>query len=154
MGSPIQETGPAESAGAGPTGPAASSRPAPRNSRPFSRRLLVIGIGDLAVLGAVLTIGLAQRASLAAAGATLQPRLLWYATLALVWLGVSSALRVYDLQKAYSLAHSLKSAMGAAAVASVLYLCIPFFTPTLPTRRLQAAYFVFLAATGVGLWRL
>jgi exopolysaccharide biosynthesis polyprenyl glycosylphosphotransferase len=116
--------------------------------------LLVIGIGDLAVLGAVLTIGLAQRASLAAAGATLQPRLLWYATLALVWLGVSSALRVYDLQKAYSLAHSLKSAMGAAAVASVLYLCIPFFTPTLPTRRLQAAYFVFLAATGVGLWRL
>jgi hypothetical protein len=75
--------------------------------------------------------------------------LYWFTTLSAIWLVVGVLFVVYDLSKASNIAASVKSAASAALVTSLVYICIPFLTPILPTRRLEIFYYLLFPILGV-----
>jgi hypothetical protein len=124
-----------------------------RRTRPISKRAVLLLVGDLLVVNLMLFIAQAGRAKLGPSWESLWRHCYWFATLSILWLVVGRVLGIYNLPKAYSVPHSLKSTLSAAVIVSLLNLLIPVLTPSLPSRRSEAAGFLLLMLGGTGLWR-
>ena len=61
---------------------------------------------------------------------------------------------LYDLQKASRQDKVISNIVITASVTVLFYLLTPFFTPVLPTNRLQIAYFYVAIMSALIIWRL
>ncbi|WP_194767987.1 exopolysaccharide biosynthesis polyprenyl glycosylphosphotransferase [Tamlana sp. I1] len=65
-----------------------------------------------------------------------------------------SVFELYDLQKSSSIEKTLFGIVATVSITVLFYLLTPFFTPVLPSNRLQIAYFYFAILIALLLWRL
>ena len=130
----------------------------PRLALGVSERRLLLALGDLAA------VNLALLAALAIRQGTIIPRYeptivpwwlqaLWHVVLTALWLLVASVFDVYDLPLAANQRRSLPSACAAAVVAVTIYFFVPYITPSMPVRRLEALTLPLAAVIGVAVWR-
>ncbi len=117
-----------------------------------SERKLLLAVFDVALLVAALVIALTARTTWLDSPEAFFALWRWWVTLGLIWWVIAQLLEAYDLARAASAPHSMLSAMGAAALTSVVYQMIPFFTPPLASRGLSVLFGI-LAVAFVGLWR-
>ena len=76
----------------------------------------------------------------------------WWLTLSLLWFAIAIALDLYNLARAASVSTIAKSTAAAAAVTSLLYVLIPWFTPELVARSYMFG-FVLLSVVTLTSWR-
>ena len=126
----------------------------------FSERRALLLAGDLAVLSASLGLSLwLGRSVIAIRGvygylrAVPQPKLLWWLTLAALWIVLSMVLDCYDLHVAAQSVRSAVNAGGTALLVSALYLVTPVISAPLTASRLGWFIFALTSSVGVGLWR-
>jgi len=117
-----------------------------------SERKLLLAVFDVALLVAALVIAITTRTTWMDTPEAFFALWRWWVTLGIVWWVTAQLLEAYDLARAASAPHSMLSAMGAAALTSVIYQMIPFFTPPLASRGLSVLFGI-LAVAFVGLWR-
>lgn len=118
----------------------------------MSERKLLLAFIDVALLIAALVIAVRSRTTWLDSPQAFFALWRWWLTLGIVWWAVAQLLEAYDLARAASAPHSMLSAMGAAALAVVVYQMIPFFTPPLASRGLSVL-FAILAVAFIGMWR-
>lgn len=120
-------------------GPLASTRVlAPRLLLQISEyRWLLIGLDLVAVNGALLA-SLSLRSEFGLRWRILTDHPLWFGVISVLWLLLAHAFDAYELRVAGRLLSSIQAVAGAAAVAILIYLFIPHFTPPLPTTYLAA----------------
>jgi exopolysaccharide biosynthesis polyprenyl glycosylphosphotransferase len=126
----------------------------PREGIHVCERKLLLGLVDLLIINAALLLALYARSQVEVSLAIVWNHLYWFTTLSAIWLVVGVLFVVYDLSKASNIAASVKSAASAALVTSLVYICIPFLTPILPTRRLEIFYYLLFPILGVSFWRI
>lgn len=124
----------------------------------YSERKLLLGIVDLLIVYGALAASLALRHGLRITRwePTVVPayqQVVWFVAVTVLWLLVASALDVYSLPRAANGAKSVASACTTALIVSMVYFFIPYLTPSLPVRRLEALAFPLAAVAGVGVWR-
>lgn len=118
----------------------------------MSERKLLLAIFDVGLLIAALVIAVRARTDWLESPNAFLALWRWWVTLGVVWWLVAQLLEAYELARAASAPHSMLSAMGAAALTSVVYQMIPFLTPPLASRG-QSVFFALLAVAFVGVWR-
>ena len=73
----------------------------------------------------------------------------------LIYISVfGTVFELYDLQKASRLEKVVSNIVLTASVTVLFYLLTPFFTPFLPTNRLQILYFYLAIISALFIWRL
>ena len=77
----------------------------------------------------------------------------WTIVLALYINSVGTIFEMYNLQVANNKLLILRSTILTAAVTTLLYLLTPFYTPILPSNRLQILLFFFAILVALLLWR-
>jgi len=119
--------------------------------RVSERRLLLL-LMDVLLLNAALVGGLWLRHTFLAPGQPTTILFKWVVTLTLVWMAAGSFFDCYDLARAASTTHSLRSSLSAVLVTMGAYALIPVVTPPLTSRG-----FIFfttaLALAGIAVWR-
>ncbi len=132
--------------------------PAPRVSKfglhRTERRLLLVAV-DLIALNTALLLYLQTRdiaglglSASAPFGALLWLRPLWFLVPTALWLIVAQAFDAYRLQIARRYLRSAAAALKSVVVVLLLYVAIPYLTPTLPPSR---RYWLILFGTTLGL---
>lgn len=119
----------------------------------FSERRLMLGAGDVLVINLMLIAALLLRTDLIPNVFALTNLSKWFVTLALFWLCIGTIFEVYDMMHTARISDSLRRAVPAALVTSVIYIATPWFTPSI-INRTQAFLFILFACAGVGLWRI
>jgi exopolysaccharide biosynthesis polyprenyl glycosylphosphotransferase len=126
--------------------PVATPRKSERRfALPFSERRALFIILDLFAINGALYLALYCWARYGAN--RWEPggyRPLWFLLLSVVWLAVAQAFDAYNLRLAGHLHTSLLSVSKAGAISSLVYIVIPFVTPSLPASRLAFAAFPLL----------
>lgn len=125
----------------------------------FSERKLLLATMDLVAINLALVTSLVMRVDGSSVrweqlSASVWDRLLWFALLSGLWLTAASLWNAYDLARAASAADSIWASCGAAVFTALVYMFIPYVTPSFPVRRLEAFALPVLAALAVGSWRL
>jgi len=118
-----------------------------------SERKLLLAVVDVILLNAALIAALAWRTGFVASPAHVLNAAKWFVTLSLVWWACATLLDSYDLARAASTTDSVRAAIGAVLVTSLVYTLIPWLAPPLQSRGLIFA-FVFFALVGIVLWRV
>lgn len=77
----------------------------------------------------------------------------WSIVLVLYLTVFASIFELYDLQKASKFEVVIQNIILTASVTVLLYLLTPFYTPTLPTNRLQIIYFYISINIALFAWR-
>ena len=77
----------------------------------------------------------------------------WTIVLPLYINGIGTIFEMYNLQIANNKFQILKSTLLTAAVTTLFYLLTPFYTPELPSNRLQILLFFFAILVSLLLWR-
>ncbi|WP_130734333.1 exopolysaccharide biosynthesis polyprenyl glycosylphosphotransferase [Flavobacterium sp. J27] len=77
----------------------------------------------------------------------------WTIFLALYITSIGTIFEMYNLQIANNKILILRSIILTSGVTTLLYLLTPFYTPTLPSNRLQILLFFFAILTALFLWR-
>lgn len=113
----------------------ALSEPARRPLSLEERRLL-LNLIDLLAVNLGLLLGLALRPDIPFGLDVLLRRPHWFVLWSFLWLVWAWALDCYEPSVKEDLLESLKRATVALFVASVLFLLVPYITPSLPKRRL------------------
>lgn len=120
----------------------------------FSERKLLLAAFDLLLLNSAFWVALHLRTGL---GDRLQSnwgQAGWFCTLSAVWILCALVVGCYDLACAGSALRSVWR-VGIAVISTwILYLFIPFVTPDLPSSRIGALIFPFVAFAGIGIWRI
>jgi exopolysaccharide biosynthesis polyprenyl glycosylphosphotransferase len=124
----------------------------------LSERKLLLAAMDLALLNSALYFALLLRKEtnlprFEPTTVSFSQELTWYIVLTGLWFLIGSLFEVYDLALAASVPHSLKAAWAATALTILIYIFIPYVTPSFPIRRLEAFLFLLFALGGIGLWR-
>lgn len=78
---------------------------------------------------------------------------MWSVILAAYLLFFSTVFELYNLQRASRITGTLRSAVTAGSVTSLIYLLTPFFTPELPENRIQILYFYLAITLPLLVWR-
>jgi exopolysaccharide biosynthesis polyprenyl glycosylphosphotransferase len=117
-----------------------------------AERRLALVIVDLTLLSSALVISVALRTELLADPAAIIGYGKWFITLVVVWALVAAVFDAYNLARAASTTYGLFAAAASAGTASLIYLAIPWLTPSLENRT-QAVLFILLATLGVSAWR-
>jgi exopolysaccharide biosynthesis polyprenyl glycosylphosphotransferase len=120
----------------------------------ISERRLLLGVMDVLIVNAALLGWLILRPDAATLGLLTGMQLRWFILLSIVWLAFGQMLDIYDLARSASGMHSAWAAGSNAVVAGVIYLLIPYITPSLPSSRLGVLTFPLLSAAGVAAWRI
>lgn len=121
----------------------------------LSERKLLLASGDVLLLNLGLLMLAGQSSSkFQLVLADIWNRAYWFVVLTLMWFAFAALFDAYDLARAASHLRSAWVAGGTAFAVSVLYLLIPFLTPSLPNRRIYLYAFPFLVTTGISLWRI
>jgi exopolysaccharide biosynthesis polyprenyl glycosylphosphotransferase len=118
-----------------------------------SERKLLLACVDILLLCGSLATAVYLRTDLLPETTALWANIKWFVTLAVLWLFVASVFDIYNLARAASVSYSLRAVMAASGVTSLIYLTIPWLTPTL-INRAQAFIFVGLSVMIVAAWRL
>jgi len=78
----------------------------------------------------------------------------WVLVLALYLSVFGTVFELYDLQKSSKLEKVIANVIITCSVTVLVYLLTPFFTPFLPSNRLQILYFYFAIVSALLLWRI
>ena len=78
---------------------------------------------------------------------------MWSVILAAYLLFFATVFELYNLQRASRITGTLRSAVTAGSVTSLIYLLTPFFTPELPENRIQILYFYLAITLPLLVWR-
>ncbi|MDU8885454.1 sugar transferase [Yeosuana sp. MJ-SS3] len=78
----------------------------------------------------------------------------WALVLAIYLSVFGTVFELYDLQKSSKLEKVVANVILTCSVTVLVYLLTPFFTPFLPTNRLQILYFYFAIVLALLLWRI
>jgi len=122
----------------------------------FSERKLVLATFDLLLLNLAFAVALNLRARGDAAfswrmgGSPLG----WFALLSALYFGCALIIGAYDLVRAANVRRSLGHCGAAIGIAWLLFLSIPFLTPTLPGSRSHLLAFPLMAFGALALWRV
>ena len=133
-----------------PAQPRRGRIPLPSLSLRISERKLLLLLIDLALLNLVLLWVVAWTFPLPLSAA-LQVK--WYITMGVVWLTVAHLFDVYNLTHAADPWGIARRMVATVAVAVLVYVFIPFITPSLDARRYFFALLV-LAVGSMTLWRV
>jgi len=138
-------------------------RPAPARPRArrhltlrFSERKLVLAMVDLFLLNLAFALALDLRARDDAAfswnkgGSPLG----WFALISAIYFVCALIIGAYDLVRAANVVRSLGHCGAALGITWLLFLGIPFLTPTLPGSRLHLLAFPLMAFGALALWRV
>lgn len=98
------------------------------------RRLILMGLDLLAVVGALVG-SLYLRGVYPFGSLLIFQHPLWFLLLSALWFLVAEAFDAYDIQVAGRFATSAPVVLKTALLTSVVYMLIPYFTPTLPGSR-------------------
>ncbi len=118
-----------------------------------SERRMLLAVVDVLLLWAALAAALMLTTDLVPDTGALFAAWKWYLTLAVIWFVFAALFDVYNLARAASTIYSTRAAGSAALLTTVIYLAIPWLTPTLVNR----SYAFTLVLLGVGsilLWRV
>lgn len=118
-----------------------------------AERKVMLIVMDLTLLSVGLIIAVELRTALLPDLTALLGYVKWFVTLAMLWFVLSAIFDIYNLARAANTTAGPLAAGGAAVCTSLIYLAIPWFTPSLENRS-QAFIFVFLTTIGVAGWRL
>lgn len=122
----------------------------------FSERKLVLATFDLLLLNLMFTVALNLRAQGDASfswnmgGSPVG----WFSLLSAMYFACALIIGAYDLVRAANVRRSLGHCAAAIGLSWVLFLSIPFFTPTLPGSRLHLLLFPAIAFGALGAWRV
>lgn len=116
------------------------------------RRLLLLG-NDLLLLNAALLAALALRGGFPLTPTTILSLWKWFVTLGVIWWLWAQFFDIYDLARAASPLHSLRSSAMTVVAAVLTYTFTPALTPPLQARSLHLL-FGLAALLGIALWRL
>jgi exopolysaccharide biosynthesis polyprenyl glycosylphosphotransferase len=120
--------------------------------RASERKLLLFLVDALLINGALL-VALAVWTDFVVSAEVLLAYFRWFVTLTLTWLMCALFFDCYDLARAASTLHSVRSSSMAALIAVLVYTLTPFLTPPLQSRGL-ILLFAGLALGGVAGWRV
>ena len=120
----------------------------------FSERRLLLVLFDLLMLNAAFFFALIIRSNSALTLAVIRERLPWFVLLSALWIAVGIVLDIYDLARAASILPSLWFTSSATGLTGLIYIFIPYVTPTFPRHRMEALLFPLLALAGIGAWRI
>lgn len=118
----------------------------------LSERKLLLAAVDFALLSGALLLTLRLSTGLIPQN-ILQLPVKWFASLAVVWVSVATVLDLYNLARAASPRDIFRAALLGAALASLLYLVVPYFTPPL-LKRSQIFLLLTFSMTSIPAWRL
>jgi len=100
---------------------------------------------DLLAVNGALLLALALRPEHTLDWQLVARRPLWFLVLSLLWLLLAHAFDAYDLRVAGRLSAAAPVVLKSGSLTALIYLLIPYFTPTLPTRRaLLGAFFLLI----------
>lgn len=119
-----------------------------------SERKLLLTICDIALLNFMFCLSLSGAANYASIRSMLAERVVWFLLLSAVWLLVAWAFGCYRLANAAQPLRALTGIVCAVVATWLLYLGIPFLTPTLPDSRWEFVQFPLMACAAIGAWRL
>ncbi len=118
-----------------------------------SERKLLLFLVDALLINGALLVALVLWTDFVISAEMLLAYFRWFVTLTLVWLLCALFFDCYDLARAASTPHSVRSSSMAALIAVLVYTLIPFLTPPLQSRGL-IFLFAGLALGGVAGWRV
>jgi len=129
--------------------PTAVSRRIPYPQLPLriSERRVLLGLLDLFALNGALFLVLWLRMGEPLSIRVVLAHSIWFVLLTVLWIPVASTFDAYDLGKASRFATSVTSVAKAAILTLVIYLLIPYLTPTLLHSRLTLGLFFVLSLT-------
>ncbi len=105
-------------------------------SLPFSERRAFLMFTDLLAINATLLFSLWQRPEYQHAFPDIIfRRFYWWVFLSLVWLLVAYAVDAYDLRVSSRFSSSFVAVAKAVVITCVVYILVPFLSPTLPSAR-------------------
>ncbi len=116
-----------------------------RFSLPLSDRRLVLVALDLIALNGSLLLALAVRSGGHLRIQSAVHPIVWFIVLSVLWFPMAAAFDVYDPRSIGRFAASGLNVLRASLAASIIYLMIPYVTPSLPGSRLAVAMFPALA---------
>lgn len=117
----------------------------------ISERKVLLRIFDIAsVLGLLYIVGLVFNFDYFKLNADHRS---WYLVLALYLTIFASIFELYNLQKASKFEVVIQNIVLTSSVTVLFYLLTPFFTPQLPTNRLQILYFYLSINVALIVWR-
>jgi len=117
-----------------------------------SERKLLLFLVDALLINGALLVALVLWTDFVISAEMLLAYFRWFVMLTLVWLLCALFFDCYDLARAASTPHSVRSSSMAALTAVLVYTLIPFLTPPLQSRGL-IFLFVGLALGGIAGWR-
>ncbi len=118
-----------------------------RLSLSFAERTALLHTLDLVAVNAALYISLVLRPQHRLSLRVIYVHPIWFLTLTAVWLLASHAFDAYEPHVSGRFPSSSLSAAKAGAATALIYLLIPYLTPTLPPRRvLLLAFFTLMVA--------
>lgn len=123
-----------------------------------SERKMLLALFDLLILNLAFLTSLQLRAvgdvALRWQATPFAAKFLWFALLSGLFYFFALVIGGYDLVRAAKFRSSATHAWVAVVVAWVVFLAIPFFTPTLPPSRTHLLLFPVVCGLGLTLWRL
>jgi exopolysaccharide biosynthesis polyprenyl glycosylphosphotransferase len=120
----------------------------------FSERRLLLEMVDLILINFVLLLSTSYRFKSVLELGEIWDHLPWFIFLSVVWVINATLFNIYDLSKASVVFSSLKSTSSAVVLTIIVYMLIPYYTPSLPSSRLSALSFPMLAFGSLALWRI
>jgi len=130
------------------------ARPVSRLSLRFSERKLLLAAVDTVLLNNALLITILMRADLTSSLKAFSYRATWGVSLLITWFVFAFLFECYNLFESASIRRSLPRIGSAVFMTSVLYLMIPYVTPSLPSSRLEAVTFPVLLLVSLVAWRI
>jgi exopolysaccharide biosynthesis polyprenyl glycosylphosphotransferase len=126
----------------------------PRLALRFSERKLLLVSLDLLMINLSFFLALTIRSESDITLAIFWQRLPWFVLLNVLWVTIGVVLNIYDLARTACVGPSLWSISCAANLTGLIYLFIPYITPSLPRQRFQLLLFPLFAMASVGIWRI
>ncbi|HET9532539.1 MAG TPA: hypothetical protein VFQ92_19445, partial [Blastocatellia bacterium] len=120
----------------------------------FSERKLLLVVLDLLMVNLSFFLTLTIRSGSEISLALFWERLPWFALLTGLWIAMGVVLNIYDLARTACVGPSLWSISCTANLTGLIYLFIPYITPSLPRQRFQLLLFPLFAMVSVGIWRI
>ncbi len=118
-----------------------------------SERRLMLFLMDILLLNSALVVAVDLWTNLSLSPATFLLYARWFFTLTLIWLFCALFFDCYNLARAASTMHSVRSVGAAAAITALVYTLTPFLTPPLYSRGL-IFLFAGMAIGAIVLWRV
>jgi exopolysaccharide biosynthesis polyprenyl glycosylphosphotransferase len=119
----------------------------------LAERKLLLALGDIVWVNFAFAMSLIIQSITPSLAQSSPNHLIWFISLMIIW-GISSFLfECYNLYNAVNIRRSLARISAAAVVTSVLFVVIPYVTPSLPASRSEALIFPLLLMAGLVSWR-